>query len=57
LRHLSAGYVHQRLVREPIVDIDDHARRLAWAGVVPSLTHYNACAQVFANPDGGAKVV
>jgi hypothetical protein len=45
------------VVREPIVDIDDDARRLVWTAVVSSLTHYNASAQVFANPDGGAKVV
>jgi hypothetical protein len=45
------------VVPEPIVDIDDDARRLVWTAVVPSLTHYNASTQVFANPDGGAKVV
>lgn len=45
------------VVREPIVDIDDDARRLVWTASVPSLTHYNASAQVFANPDGGTTVV
>ena len=45
------------VVREPIVDIDDAARRLVWTAVVPSVTHYNASVQVFANPDGGSKVV
>ena len=45
------------VVREPIVDIDDNARRLVWTAILPSLTHYNASAQVFANPGGGARVV
>ena len=45
------------VVREPIVDIDDGARRLVWTAIVPFLTHYNASAQVFAGPEGGAKVV
>ena len=45
------------VVREPIVDLDDDARRLVWTAIVPSLTHYNASAQVFANADGGARVV
>jgi hypothetical protein len=39
------------VVREPIISIDDRARRVAWAAVGPPLTHYNASAQVFA--DGG----
>src|SRR5215471_17854847 len=45
------------VVREPIVDIDDDARRLVWTAIALSLTHYNASAQVFANPDGGARVL
>jgi hypothetical protein len=45
------------IVREPIVDIDDDARRLVWTAIVPSLTHYNASVQVLASPDGGASVV
>ena len=28
------------VVREPIVDIDDDARRLVWTAIVPTLTHY-----------------
>jgi hypothetical protein len=29
-------------VREPIVDLDDAARRLAWSAVGAGMTHYNA---------------
>jgi len=50
-------FVNGRVVREPIVDIDDDERRLVWTAIVSSLTHYNASAQVFTNPDGGARVV
>jgi hypothetical protein len=45
------------VIREPIVDIDDAARRLVWSAVGGPLTHYNASAQVFANPDGQTKLV
>jgi len=45
------------VVREPIVDIDDRARRLVWSAIGGPLTHYNASAQVFAKPDGQTKVV
>ena len=45
------------VVREPIVDIDDDARRLVWSAIGGPLTHYNASAQVFANPDGKTRVV
>lgn len=45
------------VVREPIVDIDDTAMRLVWSAIGGSLTHYNASAQVFANPDGQTRLV
>lgn len=35
------------VVREPIVDLDDRARRLVWSAVGGQTTHYNASAQVF----------
>jgi hypothetical protein len=38
------------VVREPIVDVDDAARRLVYAAVGGMSTHYNASMQVF--PDG-----
>lgn len=46
-----------RVVREPIVSINDEARRLAWAIEAEGVRHYNASLQVFAREDGGAKVV
>jgi hypothetical protein len=45
------------VVREPIVDIDETARRLVWSAIGGSLTHYNASAQVFANPDGQTRLL
>jgi carbon monoxide dehydrogenase subunit G len=44
--------------RELIVDIDDRARRLAWAVVgSPRLSHYNASLQVFAEGEERSRVV
>jgi hypothetical protein len=44
--------------RELIVDVDDRARRLAWAVVgSPRLKHHNASLQVFADGDARARVV
>ena len=45
------------VVREPIVDLDDRANRLAWTAAVAGLTHYNASVQVFSEPDNGSRVV
>jgi hypothetical protein len=45
------------IVREPIVDIDDSARRVVWTAIGGSLWHYNASVQVFANSDGQTKQV
>ncbi|MGA7931371.1 MAG: SRPBCC family protein [Candidatus Sulfotelmatobacter sp.] len=45
------------VVREPIVEIDDTARRLVWAAIGGRLTHYNASAQVFENADGQTRLV
>jgi len=45
------------VVREPIVDVDDEARRLVWSAIGGPLTHYNASAQVFATADGQTRVV
>jgi carbon monoxide dehydrogenase subunit G len=45
------------VARELIVDVDDEARRLAWAVVgSPRLTHHNASMQVF-DGDRGSRVV
>lgn len=45
------------VVREPIIAIDDEARRLAWSAETERLTHYNASVQVFAGADGESRVV
>lgn len=45
------------VVREPIVDIDDQAQRLAWSAIGGPLTHYNSSVQMFANVDGQTRVV
>jgi hypothetical protein len=45
------------IVREPIVTIDDAAMRLVWTVEGGRTTHYNGSAQVFAEPDGTARVV
>jgi carbon monoxide dehydrogenase subunit G len=45
------------VVREPIVDIDDDARRLVWGAVGGRLTHYNASMQVFADGERRSRVV
>jgi hypothetical protein len=43
-------------VREPIITLDELTRRLVWSVEGLRTTHYNASAQVFAEP-GGARVV
>ena len=35
------------VVKEPIVTVDEKARRLVWTAEAPTLTHYNASVQVF----------
>ncbi len=50
-------FANGMIVREPIIDIDDGARRLAWSAIGGPLTHYNASAQVFENADGSTTVV
>jgi carbon monoxide dehydrogenase subunit G len=44
-------------VREPIVTLDEAARRLVWSAEGGRTSHYNASAQVFAEPTGGTRVV
>jgi carbon monoxide dehydrogenase subunit G len=45
------------VVRELIVDVDDAARRVAWAVVGSAMTHHNASAQVFADGAAGCRFV
>jgi carbon monoxide dehydrogenase subunit G len=44
--------------REPLVDLDDHARRLVYSAVDSPLgaTHYNASVQVFADDQHNCRV-
>ena len=47
-----------QVARELIVDVDDEARRLAWAVVAsPRLTHHNASLQIFAEGEGRSRIV
>jgi len=51
-----ATFANGLIVREPIVSIDDAAKRFAWAAVGGRATHYGASLQVF--PRGtGSRVV
>ena len=43
-------------IREPIVALDEAARRLVWSAEGGRTTHYNAAVEVSA-ADGGAKIV
>ena len=44
-------------IREPIVDLDDVARRLVWSAEGAGTTHYNASVQVFEGTGRGSRVV
>jgi hypothetical protein len=44
-------------IREPIVDLDDVARRLVWSAEGAGTTHYNASVQVFEGSGRGSRVV
>src|SRR5213594_3915348 len=45
------------VVRELIVDLDEQARRLAWAARGERLTHHNASVQVFTVGEGRSRLV
>lgn len=45
------------VMREPIIDINDEMRRVAWSAIGGPLTHYNASAQVFLNADNQTSIV
>ena len=44
------------VLREPIVAVDDKARRLVWSAERGPFTHYNASLQVFAESGGTTRV-
>lgn len=45
------------VARELIVDVDDEARRLVWAVVGGRFAHHNASVQVYADGNGGSRLV
>lgn len=50
-------FANGMVVTEPIVDLNEEARRLVWSAQGGKLAHYNASVQVFARPDGDCRVV
>lgn len=50
-------FANGMVARELLVDLDDQARRLAWAAVGGRLTHHNASIQVFADGEGRSRAV
>ncbi len=50
-------FVNGMVIREPIVTLDDEARRLVWSAEGGWTSHYNASLQVAARSGGGATVV
>ena len=50
-------FANGMVVRELIVDIDDAARRLAYASVGGRAAHHHASMQVFADAGGGSRLV
>jgi hypothetical protein len=49
-------FANGMVMKEPIVTIDDEARRLVWTAEGGPLTHYNASVQVFAEGSGSRVV-
>jgi carbon monoxide dehydrogenase subunit G len=45
------------MIREPIITIDDAAKRLVWSAEGGRTTHYNAAVEVCATGDGATQVV
>jgi len=45
------------VAREPIVTVDDAARRLVWTAAGGRTTHYNAAVEVTADAGGGTRLV
>ena len=45
------------MLREPIIAVDNGARRLVWSAEGGPFTHYNASLQVFAEKEGSTRVV
>lgn len=45
------------VARELLISLDEDSRRLVWSVVGGAMTHHNASAQVFAEPDGTTRFV
>jgi hypothetical protein len=45
------------ILREPIIAVDDQARRLVWSAEGGPFTYYNASLQVFAEKEDSTRVV
>jgi tetratricopeptide (TPR) repeat protein len=58
-RDRTVTFASGSVQREPLVDLDDDARRLVYSAVDSPLaaTHYNGSVQVFAVGDGGSRLV
>lgn len=50
-------FANGMVIREPIIDVNDEIRRVAWSAIGGQLTHYNASAQVFVNADNQTSIV
>ena len=50
-------FANGMVVREPIVAIDDAAKRLVWSAQGGLTTHYNASVQVYAEATGTTRIV
>lgn len=50
-------FANGAVAREPIVSVDDEARRLAWTVDGGAATHFNGSVEVLADVAGGARVV
>jgi carbon monoxide dehydrogenase subunit G len=49
-------FANGRVVREPILSVDDERRRMAWTAEGGTTTHYNAVLQVLAEGTGSRVV-
>ena len=50
-------FANGAVIRELLVDVDDEARRCAYAAVQWRATHHHASMQVFADGEGGSRLV
>jgi len=49
-------FANGKTIREPIVTVDPHERRLVWSSEGGLTTHYNASLQVQPAPEGGSQL-